>query len=554
MTAPILAVARNLVSAIRLLHVVSVFGDDPRVRIHWTIAPGSRFSSQTDEYLVRRGVRLTPWKRACDRRYALIVATSANGDLELLDGPLMLLPHGAGFSRVVAPGQTAPAGLAASQLLRGGRVVAEVIGLEHEDQRARLAAHCPEAAPHGVVLGDPVRDRMSAGAPLRALYRGALAVTDRQALVVLSSTWGPNSLFDAHPDLPARLTAALPADEYRLAAIVHPNAAADMGAWEVGRLLSRARGAGLELIAPDRWESAVLAADLVVGDHGSVALYAAAAGIRVLLGAYDGAQIVADSPMATLSVRLPRLDLAASMAPQIRNGLAQEVDDAAYTGAREAADLVGRSLEVTKRAAYRLLDLPDPPWVPRPRAPEPAWVDKQPRRAHLVLVDRCDEDQAELRIRRFAAGVDPDLLSSGGQTELCRHFAVDAYELDQALRENAEVVLLEPAAESRDLIRALGRLLDTRAVCARVAGAVVGPGRCVLVAEGCGALELRMGAPDLDATVLPSILLALADEGQLGMPGAAERLRTTGVTVLLGNAATCVRAYELTGDEPSKPC
>lgn len=76
----------------------------------------------------------------------MIVAASGNGDLDRLTGPLMILPHGAGYSRVLAPSQSAPAGPAPSQLVRDGRVIAQVIGLEHEDQLPRLAAYCPEAA------------------------------------------------------------------------------------------------------------------------------------------------------------------------------------------------------------------------------------------------------------------------------------------------------------------------------------------------------------------------------------------------------------------------
>ena len=549
---PVLAVARNVVSAIRLLEVVALFGDDPRVRIHWTIAPGSAFSAETDGYLTRVGVRLTPWERACEREYALIMATSANGDLDRLSGPLMLLPHGAGYSRVVALGQSAPAGLAPGQLVRAGRVIAQVVGLEHEDQRARLATYCPEAAPLGVVLGDPTRDRMAHGARLRGLYRGALAVPDRCALVVMSSTWGPGSLLAAHPDLPAQLAAALPFDEYRLAAIVHPNAAARMGAWEVGRLLLRARSSGLQLVPPDRWEGAILAADLVIGDHGSVSLYAAAAGTGVLFGAYDGAQIVPGSPMAELAARIPRLDPRGDLASQVRAGLAQDTQGHAYRQARDAFGAVGRSLEVTGQVAYRILGLVPPSRCVGVRAPEPVSRGADARASHLVLVGRDPSGRVDLVVRRFAPGIDPDLLAGYEAAEVCRHLAVGEFELDMTVRENAEVLVLGHAADLRPVGKALAAALAREAGCLRVASAVTGPGRCVAVVRGLDAVELEAEDPGLDAGVLPSVLVAVAAL-EHGDPAAAVKRLRTGVRVLVGGAASVVTAYDAASVQPSRP-
>lgn len=42
-----------------------------------------------------------PWSEARDDTYDLIVAASPKGDLELLRGPHVLLPHGAGFNKAI---------------------------------------------------------------------------------------------------------------------------------------------------------------------------------------------------------------------------------------------------------------------------------------------------------------------------------------------------------------------------------------------------------------------------------------------------------------------
>jgi hypothetical protein len=532
---------------------MSVFVDDPRVRIQWTIAPGSEYAAATDEYLARLGVRLTSWEQACARSYALIIATSGNGELERLDGPLMLLPHGAGYSRVVAPGQAAPAGLAPSQLIRGGQVVAELVGLEHEDQFARLAVYCPQAESRGVVLGDPTRDRMAVGARLRDIYRSSLDVPDHCALVVVSSTWGAGSLLERHHELPMRLAAALPIDEYRLAAVVHPNAAASMGAWEVGRLLLRSRAAGLRLIPPDRWEGAVLAADLVIGDHGSVALYAAAAGIRVMLGSYDSAQIVSDSPMAALAALLPRLDPDSALEPQVRHSLSDDARGPAYCGAREATGLVGLSLQVTQKEAYRLLGLPCPAAQPQVRAPEPCERAAQQSAAHMVLVERCVHGRAEFCVRRFATGVDPDLVADSTAEEICRHIVAGVGELDMSTRENAEVLLLGPfIPAASNLVRSLKRVLEEESVCATAVGAVTGPDRCLLAVRDYGVLGLRMDHTGLDASVLPSALLAIISQERGEMASVVRRLRAT-VSVHIGRAEARMGFYEPAEDDASRP-
>ncbi|WP_399029914.1 hypothetical protein [Streptomyces sp. 15-116A] len=103
--------------------------------------------------------------------------------------------------------------------------------LSHPEQLERLRAGCPEAAPTAVLAGDPCYDRILAALPHRDRFRRALGVAAGQRLVVVSSTWAPRSLFggtasdldDLLPWLLSRLPAELPADEYRTAAVLHPN-------------------------------------------------------------------------------------------------------------------------------------------------------------------------------------------------------------------------------------------------------------------------------------------------------------------------------------------
>ncbi|WP_306457879.1 translation initiation factor 2 [Streptomyces sp. SA15] len=123
---------------------------------------------------------------------------------------------------------------------------------------------------------------------------------------MLASTWGEESLLRRRPSLPAELAAVLPHDEYQLALVLHPNERVELGRFELEQRLAPARDAGLLLPdAYEEWAAVMIAADAVITDHGSAALYAAALD-RPVLAAYDGgAELLPDSPMATLLNRVP---------------------------------------------------------------------------------------------------------------------------------------------------------------------------------------------------------------------------------------------------------
>ncbi|MGX1952996.1 hypothetical protein ACWIGY_22215 [Streptomyces anulatus] len=106
--------------------------------------------------------------------------------------------------------------------------------------------------------GDPCFDRILAARPYRDRFRSALGVGRGRRLVLLNSTWGPHSLLgngegtgnDALPSLLAQLTSELPSDEYRIAAVLHPNIWHGHGPGQIRAWLDRARRAGLALIDP----------------------------------------------------------------------------------------------------------------------------------------------------------------------------------------------------------------------------------------------------------------------------------------------------------------
>ncbi|MFD0570851.1 hypothetical protein ACFQ0T_18705 [Kitasatospora gansuensis] len=237
--------------------------------------------------------------------------------------------------------------------------------LSHPEQVERLRAACPPAAPTAVLAGDPCYDRLLSERPLRERFRRTLGVHPGQQLLLLNSTWNPNSLFgdggpvDLLPLLLPRLRAELPADEYRVAAVLHPNIWHGHGPGQIRLWLDAAQRAGLTLIDPVHdWRQALLAADAVLGDFGSVSYYAAALGTPVLLGAASLDTLGPDSPVADFVRKAPQLDPYTALLPQL-DRLQDEHRPLPGPAALTSSD-PGRSAGLLRSLCYRLIGLTEP--------------------------------------------------------------------------------------------------------------------------------------------------------------------------------------------------
>ncbi|MEU3072669.1 translation initiation factor 2 [Streptomyces laurentii] len=363
----VLVAARSAVALHRLLDALPVFEGDPRVVTRFTLVPGSRFGTEALAALDRAGARTVPWEEARRGTHDLVLAASPKGELRTLSGPRALLPHGAGFNKSLREEGSAalPSGLDPHFLMSGDAPWADLYALAHDADADRLTRHCPSVGPRAAVVGDPTLDRLLVSVPHREAYRDALGTGPRR-LVVLVSTWGPESLLERRPGLPGELLARHPHDTYRFALVLHPNAYSETGTFDLARHLAPALSAGLLLPDPyEEWAALLVAADAVVTDHGSTALYAAALG-RPVVSAYDGdEELVPDSPMARLLASVPRLAGPDGLEEALR--LAGSVDTRAAAGAAFAPRGRGRALERLRRELYRLLDLTPPAYAPRPR-------------------------------------------------------------------------------------------------------------------------------------------------------------------------------------------
>ncbi|MGW5679904.1 translation initiation factor 2, partial [Streptomyces sp. NPDC003860] len=392
----VLIAVRSAGALHRLLDVLPAFDGDSRVVTRFTLVPGSRFDVEALSALERAGARTLPWEDALRGEHDLILAASPKGEVRRLSGPRALLPHGAGFNKAVADDGSAglPSGLDPHYLLADGSPWAALHALAHEEQVSRLAHGSPVAARRAAVVGDPTLDRLLASLPRREDFRDALETGSRK-LVVLTSTWGPESLISRRPELPAELGELLPCDAFQFALVLHPNVHSDTGRFDLSRQLAPALAAGLVLARPyEEWAALLVAADAVVTDHGSTALYAAAIG-RPVVAAYDGGhELIPDSPMARLLAASPRLTTTSRLPGVLTAARAVDTREIAA----DAFAHQGQALARLRHHLYQLIGLAPPTGPVRARPlPRPATVPRG-RSAFAVRVEVSGE---RIAVERF---------------------------------------------------------------------------------------------------------------------------------------------------------
>jgi hypothetical protein len=240
-------------------------------------------------------------------------------------------------------------------------VVPQALVLSHTEQLDRLAAAVSEALPNAVVAGDPRFDRITASTGLRARYRAALGIAEHERLVVVTSTWSSRSLFGSWPDLFRQLLAELPIDRYRVAGVLHPHIWYGHSRLQVRLWLADCLRAGLLLVPPaEGWSAALIASDLVVGDHGAVTCYGAAIDKPVLLASFPASDVAAGSCVEVLGGIAPLLDRGLPLLAQIEDSI-QSHPTGRYRAVRELISSVpGQAAARHRTVCYQLMGLSEP--------------------------------------------------------------------------------------------------------------------------------------------------------------------------------------------------
>ncbi|MFG2404592.1 hypothetical protein ACGFR8_09725 [Streptomyces brevispora] len=562
----VLVVVHNVTSATRLLDVLPLFDGDLRIQLLATCPESSAFAAGTAELLARTGVPVLPWEQAVETPVDLVVSASFGGQLELLQGTLAILSHGVGYTKRLAPPdpgagagsgsapEVAPVfGQAPEWVLSKGVPIADALVLSHPEQCDRLRAACPEAVPTAVLAGDPCFDRVLAARPYRERFRRALGVRAGQRLIVLTSTWNPESFFgdggaggdDLLPALLPRLAREFPVDEYRFAAVLHPNIWHGHGPGQVRAWLDRARRCGLALIDPlEGWRQALVAADAVVGDHGSVTFYAAALGTPALLAAAPLHELDPDAPISDFMRAAPRLDPRAPLREQIDRLIDRHrplPGPAEYT-----TSVPGEAAVRLRTLFYSMMGAAEPEWaaslepLPLPRH-EPVSVT-----VPLHVLTRV-RGPGEVSVTRWA-GSPPAAECAGGDVHIAVH--EDTRDVDQL--DLADVIFRDglpddPRFGSPSVWTA--EVLQRRPGCALAAFAV-GPAECVVRLRGHGLLRLVSASEAaVDPAAGVSALHALLGAGDAGGDAVAKRLANLvddgGFAVRVGALSVRVRVVAL---------
>ncbi|KAB8170000.1 hypothetical protein FH609_006740 [Streptomyces sp. 3MP-14] len=440
--------SRTVTSVVRVLETLpAVVRGDPRIGVVFAHDPASAFQDGVSRLLEENDCRVLPAARLAEVRPDLILSASENVP-DAGGCPVLVLPHGVGFQKFV-PAPAGPgvrvSGVVQDRLLENGRTW---LAVSHPDQRAQVEEAHPAAKGRTLLIGDPCFDELRTSLPRAADLRRGLGVPDGARLVVLSSTWGPASLLGSDPRLAGRLLARLPYDGYRVAAILHPNIWAAHGAWQIRALLAPALDAGLLLMpTAHAWRSALVAADAVVGDHGSVTLYGAALGKPTLLGAFGAGEVVPGTAVERLGRIAPRLVAGADLAGQIERAVREQGPDRYASVRRAAFDRPGDAVARLRTAIYGLLDL-DEPDAPPPRPALPVTGARATEvSSWLVTGSLATRDgRPTVTVERHPAAVVGELAATDDRHVV--HLACLETEPDQRLVESSSVIVgRDPAAD-----------------------------------------------------------------------------------------------------------
>ncbi|TCO62499.1 hypothetical protein [Actinocrispum wychmicini] len=378
----VLVMIPSMTAGTRLMDLVPLLAADHRVQTVFTVPHAGETWHGAAEFLDHHGCLTVPWHQARQHTWDLIL-TASHRQIEQVRGRMLILPHGAGnlmsrrYSRKAGVPARPSTGLDAELLTFRGRVIPTAIALTHDTELKALRRSCPAALPTAVIAGDICLDRMVASTPYREQYRAALGVGVGvgDTLVTVSSTWSATSTFGCRPELYSRLLDESRGARVKVAAVLHPLIWAVHGTYQVRLWLADAIRRGLMVIPPhDGWQATMIAADHVIGDHGSTTSYAAAIGRPVHLAAFPDHNIRSGSiAAATASVAL-RLRHDRSIIPQLESAAPPPAKVDRVSNVMTSRP--GQAAKTLRTTMYRLLDMTEPVWPPPMSAvatPRPLW-------------------------------------------------------------------------------------------------------------------------------------------------------------------------------------
>ncbi len=434
--------------ALARLHfdLAPLFAADPRIDYRYAIVPGSDHALPAKRFILKYDLPEVDWEDVTKSNTDLVITASPRGFIFDRGIPTVVIPHGAGHNRLL-PDTSGVAGLCREHLVSDSGAKPSFIALPGAVAYRQLRQECPEALDRADITGDVCWERFHISEDRRQHYRRALGVSDTQKLIVLASTWGRDSLVGRDHSAIPKLHEWLSDPETVVAFVPHPNIDSGNPPSTDHRYASHVRN-GLIMVPPEEgWRSLIVAADYIVGDHGSVTVYAAALGRPVAIGEFGFSEMPAEGALARLGRELPRLQW--SERPSVERLTSQcERVDASVIG--DIFDLSRDSpAQLIVERCYELLEL-SPTQASYPIAfPEPGFrIDYRPTSSWQV---HYSSDGADVHpLCSLGSRDSPDFIVTSTQT------------LDYRIKGIAEVVtsLERPVEDVAHAWEENARILD----------------------------------------------------------------------------------------------
>ncbi|HWE89660.1 MAG TPA: hypothetical protein VG317_09400 [Pseudonocardiaceae bacterium] len=335
---------------------------------------------------------------------------------------------------------------------------------------------------------------------MRDRYRRAFGVLDNQKLIVVSSTWWSRSLFGSWPNLFRQLMAELPVDRYRVAGILHPNLWHGHSPLQIRLWLADCLRAGLMLVPPvEGWGAALIAADVVIGDHGAVTCYATTLDKPILLASFPDDDVAAGSCVDLMGAMAPRLDR--------RRPLRRQVEEATneFTPGRygQVADLItsapGEAAVRLREVCYRLMDLSEPdgdPQVPVLTVDRLASATGSgAARVSAILAAGEITDAGDVSLRRHSADAMRDRPLPAEPALDDPHLLAHAEHPTRSLRSTAGIIFCYQEDLAMEPVGWLAETLPSYPACL-LAAVVTDSGDCLIRTRD--GVELRLEVDALD--------------------------------------------------------
>lgn len=270
------------------------------------------------------------------------------------------IPHGLARSSKIVAGHDYSYGT--RRVLRDDGAPAYSLILEQsETVRDDVLQRLPQLWGHVIAVGDLRADRVLRSARLERNVRRSLGFSPTDRIVIIASTFGPDSLMERWGMAMIDEARYLANDRgFRIVLVVHPNLWESNTGKRTGwdRYFESIRSDQVTVLSPvDDFAPFLGIADIAVSDHTSISLGVALAGKPVVFIPLPAGTIAPDSPVAELMSVSKQLSDPSNLRATLEASLATRTDPRAELVARRYISHLGEASTRTRQALYELLGL-----------------------------------------------------------------------------------------------------------------------------------------------------------------------------------------------------